>query len=72
VVIVALLEWSPRTTGNSGTFAAWSATFFVTHADLSLSHYWLHKMFNDTVSDLLSPVSRFGKHFRSATLGELP
>jgi hypothetical protein len=29
-------------------------------------------MFNDTVSDLLSPVSRFGKHFRSATLGELP
>jgi hypothetical protein len=45
---------------------------FVTRPDLSLSHYWLHKMFNDTVSDLPSPVSRFGKHFRSATLGELP
>jgi hypothetical protein len=45
---------------------------FVTRADLSLSHYSLHKMFNDAVSDRLSPVSRFGKHFRSATSGELP
>jgi hypothetical protein len=43
---------------------------FVTCADLSLSHYSFHKMFNDTVSDRLSPVSRFGKHVRSATSGE--
>jgi uncharacterized membrane protein len=47
---------------------------FVTCADLSLSHYSLHKMFNDEVSDLPSPAFRQAfplGHIRRTAMSDL-